>query len=32
VWHNRKLLALWEVGGPYLMDFPSLNTLGSYIF
>jgi len=32
VWHNRKLLALWEVGGPYLMDFPSLNTLGSYSF
>jgi len=32
VWHANKLLALWEAGEPYEIDFPSLETVGPYDF
>ncbi|NER26263.1 MAG: hypothetical protein F6J89_00995 [Symploca sp. SIO1C4] len=32
VWHNSKLLALWEAGEPYIIDASSLETLGSHNF
>jgi len=28
VWHEGRLLALWEVGEPHLIDVPGLETLG----
>ncbi len=32
VWHNQRLLALWEVGSPHELSLPSLETLGPYTF
>ena len=30
VWHDRKLLALWEGGEPHVIELPSLETKGPY--
>ena len=32
VWHARRLLALWEVGEPYEIRLPELETVGKYTF
>lgn len=32
VWHDGKLLALWEIGEPYIIDLPSLETIGPHTF
>lgn len=32
VWHNNKLFALWDMGEPYQVELPSLETVGSYTF
>ena len=32
VWHGNKLLALWDMGEPYEIELPSLETVGSYTF
>jgi carotenoid cleavage dioxygenase len=32
VWHNGKLLALWEGGPPHEIKVPSLDTIGPYQF
>ncbi|WP_013324698.1 carotenoid oxygenase family protein [Gloeothece verrucosa] len=32
VWHHQQLLSLWEGGEPYLIDVPSLDTVGSQTF
>lgn len=32
VWHNGKLLALWEGGAPYEVRVPSLDTVGRHTF
>jgi carotenoid cleavage dioxygenase len=32
VWHAHRLLALWDMGEPYEVEFPSLETVGSYTF
>jgi carotenoid cleavage dioxygenase len=32
VWHNGKLLALWEGGAPHEVKLPSLDTVGLYTF
>jgi carotenoid cleavage dioxygenase-like enzyme len=30
VWHDRRLLALWEGGDPHQIELPSLETIGPY--
>lgn len=32
VWHNGRLLALWEGGEPYEIRLPNLETVGPYTF
>nr|WP_243147069.1 carotenoid oxygenase family protein [Scytonema sp. UIC 10036] len=32
VWHNGRLLALWEGGEPYELRLPNLETVGPYTF
>ncbi|MEQ8755801.1 MAG: carotenoid oxygenase family protein [Coleofasciculus sp. G1-WW12-02] len=32
VWHNGKLLALWEAGEPYIINASNLETVGSHTF
>jgi carotenoid cleavage dioxygenase len=32
VWHNGRLLALWEGGDPHAIEVPSLETVGSHDF
>lgn len=32
VWHNRRLLALWEGGEPHEVKVPSLETVGPHTF
>jgi carotenoid cleavage dioxygenase len=32
VWHNGRLLALWEGGEPYELRVPNLETVGAYTF
>jgi len=32
VWHDGRLLALWEGGEPYQIKVPELETLGSYTY
>ena len=32
VWHADKLLALWEVGEPYVLDLPGIETVGQLDF
>jgi len=32
VWHGGKLLALWEAGEPYVIELPSLETIGPHTF
>lgn len=32
VWHNDRLLALWEAGPPHEIELPDLSTLGPYTF
>jgi carotenoid cleavage dioxygenase len=32
VYHNEKLLALWEAGSPHEIALPSLDTVGMYTF
>jgi carotenoid cleavage dioxygenase len=32
VWHDGRLLALWEGGEPYEVDAPDLETVGPYTF
>lgn len=32
VWHDRRLLALWEGGEPHSIEVPSLATVGSYTY
>lgn len=32
VWHDRRLLALWEGGEPHEIKVPSLETVGSYTY
>lgn len=32
IWHNQKLLALWEGGNPHEVKLPSLETVGEHDF
>jgi carotenoid cleavage dioxygenase len=32
VWHDNRLLALWEGGEPHSIEVPSLETVGSYTY
>jgi carotenoid cleavage dioxygenase len=32
VWHNGKLLALWEAGAPHIIQLPDLETVGVHTF
>jgi carotenoid cleavage dioxygenase len=32
VWHDGRLLALWEGGEPHEIDVPDLNTIGPYTY
>jgi carotenoid cleavage dioxygenase len=32
VWHDRRLLALWEGGEPHEIQVPSLDTVGAYTY
>jgi len=32
VWHDGRMLALWEGGEPYEVDVPALETVGPYTF
>ncbi len=32
VWHDGRMLALWEGGEPYEVDVPELETVGPYTF
>ncbi|MEO0988409.1 MAG: carotenoid oxygenase family protein [Cyanobacteria bacterium J06639_14] len=32
VWHGGKLLALWEIGEPYIIDLTSIETIGPHTF
>lgn len=32
VWHNQRLLALWEGGAPHQIHIPDLETVGRYTF